>query len=228
MRLLVVALVGCSSSARAPSQEAVERCVRGAQAMLASMQQVTFARPGEDAKLLACADLYRAPACAQAWRDAFAETAIQPAPLIAEACAHAYCAELSPPPALCTQPYTDVEQLRELDTAILTFEGVEPAAASAIARRTGLFRTVVVNAPPRTSAAAPETLVLELDEAGQLSIAGTRVERAALPSLFASLATKQGRLLINARPDTSHGKVVELLEAAKQAGVTRVMIGREP
>lgn len=224
MRWLVVALIGCSSHASAPPQAAIDRCAQGAQAML---EQVSFTRPDDK---LACADLYREPACAAAWNAAFHDPVADGAAGIADACTHAYCPQLSEPPALCRQPLagptdpTRVAQLRELDAAILIHDGLAPDVARAIAGRAVLFTTVVAHAAKAGPPPPTETLVIAIDEAAQLSIAGTPLDRAALPGFLTKLAIANGRLVVHAQRGTAHGKVVELMEAAKQAGVTHLAI----
>jgi len=98
----VSALVACGSHERAPepaSQAPVDHCVEAMQAARAAPANGTNARAVSIA--VACADVYRLPAC----RDVHARAATLPiesfAATLLQTCAQAYCPELAPRPAAC-------------------------------------------------------------------------------------------------------------------------------
>lgn len=161
--LIVLAAAGCTSRdgssvgppVAPPSPAAVARCQRGAVALIDAVREVSnsdkfFAftdRPYVSD--LACADLYRQPTCAAAWRDAFAVGNVEddPASKIAAVCAAAYCPRLPLAPSLCAHRLGSdgpdiaprLEALRELDTAILKLEGLDADLARMIAARAAVF-----------------------------------------------------------------------------------------
>lgn len=165
----MAAMTACSSGGggprRAPPAQALEACVgtlRELAGALAEPSDRLMSAPiGRRpwAAGLSCAGLYREPACAEAWRAAFAAAAAADdatpdatlAPLLA-ACARAYCPRLRTRPAACARPDGDpgaqVAQLVELDGAILEYEGVSKAVAGAIAGRATLFASVSVTVDP--------------------------------------------------------------------------------
>jgi biopolymer transport protein ExbD len=249
--LLVVAALGCSgkhdpNETPKPSQAALDRCTHAGEAVAKGFE--IKAGSGGFAALdpsivkdFACTDLYRQPSCAAAWQDAFipaADAAMdERAKRIAATCAAAYCPHLSPAPALCIHSLEPaapggMDRLRDLDTAILASEGVDPVLAKVIANgRVGLLRSSEVkrtdaatppaDAPPRP----PETLVLEVNAFGALVANDRPLARAELPAVLAGLAERKGRLVVEPSQATAQAKVIEILDQAKQAGITDFAIG---
>jgi hypothetical protein len=253
--LVLVGVVACRSgndvaAGSAASRTPLERCVRASIALGEALAERTpprdFVSLGDlpFVRDLACADLYRQPTCASAWRDAFAPAAFAPAgpdarrhavATIAAACAAAYCPRLAAAPtlALCsgTPDGATLDQfdVRKLDAAILSFEGVDEAVAPAIAGRVGVVAGTAAffEKSARAGEALPDpvSLVVTLDNAGQASLDGHVVDRAALSDRFASLARQNGQLVIQSDPSMSHQRVIELMEQAKQAGVVHLAFG---
>lgn len=245
---------GCSSRSEPPPEsppgppaEAVESCARSAAALATALDQLAAARDvsslaREEAPWragIACAELYREPACAEAWQTAFAPTADSDAlarrvAAVHATCSAAYCPRLVPAPAACTaaspprRPHEGdpvIDQLVELDRAILTLEGLDPTVASAVAARAGVFRvtTAPVERPDRAPD-SPPPLVLSLDAAGELRADGAPLARADLARLLGQLASRHGHLVISASPDTPYATVVELMDQARTAGITHIAV----
>jgi biopolymer transport protein ExbD len=94
------------------------------------------------------------------------------------------------------------------------------------------FTGVQVNLPKAASGSQPptETVVVSLTEDNQLFLNKTPVPRESLqPSLQAEL-TKNPELLvvINADDGVQHGKVVEIMDQARQTGATKLSIAVKP
>lgn len=103
----VAALGACGTSEPVhPAGGAVDRCVEAMRVARAAPADGTSSRAATLA--VACADVYRLPAC----RDVHARAATLPveafAATILQTCAQAYCPELEPRPAACTR----LEELR--------------------------------------------------------------------------------------------------------------------
>jgi biopolymer transport protein ExbD len=195
---------------------------------------------------LACADLYRQASCATAWRDAVETLDVlrqdDVTTKIAVACAAAYCPHLTPQPALCSpgrlqqmghEPLR-IQELRALDTAILEYEGVIPATASSIAARVLVFGSSAheERAAPRTPAADHEgpwtaSLVLTIPADGDVDVGGKATADSDIDDLFrAAFARDQAtQVIFKADKGVPHGRIVNLMERAKQAGLTHLAIG---
>jgi biopolymer transport protein ExbD len=94
------------------------------------------------------------------------------------------------------------------------------------------FTGVQVNLPKAASGSQPptETVVVSLTKDNQLFLNKTAVPRELLqPSLQAEL-TKNPELLvvINADDGVQHGKVVEIMDQARQTGATKLSIAVKP
>ena len=182
--------------------------------------------------------------CAAAWREAFApinpDLPFGPATKIAIACAAAYCPHLPSAPALCARSgdtagkegASQLDAIRDLDTAILKFEGLDAAAARAIAARIAVLEVSVIKAVDLVSRARqpggkPVSLVLVIDDTGKLVANGSPIDRSALGRLLDKLAGTDGQLVLKAGRGTPHAKVVEVMEQAKQAGVNRIAIATD-
>jgi biopolymer transport protein ExbD len=80
------------------------------------------------------------------------------------------------------------------------------------------------------SATASETVdtpsVLYLTSSGEVYLNDTLVDETALPELLGRLRTSvnEDRMVLRADENTSHGRVVELIDTIKQSGFTRVSL----
>jgi biopolymer transport protein ExbD len=94
------------------------------------------------------------------------------------------------------------------------------------------FTGVQVNLPKATSGSQPptESIVISLTGDDQLFFNKTPVPRESLePSLRAELAKNPELLVvINADDGIQHGKVVEIMDQARQTGATKLSIGVKP
>ncbi|HXV82023.1 MAG TPA: biopolymer transporter ExbD [Candidatus Binatia bacterium] len=94
------------------------------------------------------------------------------------------------------------------------------------------FTGVQVNLPKAASGTQPptETVVVSLTKEEQLFFNKTEVSRESLlQSLGAELAKNPELLVvINADDGVEHGKVVEIMDQARQTGVTRLSIAVKP
>jgi len=135
--------VGLHKSAQSPPPSPVEACVAAAtdwaadrRACLDNPHHVTLEDgthlevpcPPMSAEVEAattCAEVYRRPVCAAAWRDAGSQLHA-PFAEVVTACASAYCDDLPmPKPAACAHPDApEHDDLPTLDAAILRLEGV--------------------------------------------------------------------------------------------------------
>ncbi|MBE7437706.1 MAG: biopolymer transporter ExbD [Spirochaetales bacterium] len=71
-------------------------------------------------------------------------------------------------------------------------------------------------------------LVLTLDRSGQLAMDGQKVDRRDLLSRLEKEVTRSGAnlsLVVNADRESSHGRVIEVLDLARQAGVKKIYVG---
>ena len=94
------------------------------------------------------------------------------------------------------------------------------------------YRGVQVNLPKAATGSQPpaETAMLTLTKEGALYLNKQAMERGALlEALRGQLSAKPDLLvLINADDGVEHGRVVELLDKARQAGATRLSIAVKP
>jgi biopolymer transport protein ExbD len=94
------------------------------------------------------------------------------------------------------------------------------------------FTGVQVNLPKAASGSQPptETVVISRTKEGQLFFNKTEVSRESLlQSLTAELAKNPELLVvINADDGVQHGNVVEIMDQARQIGVTRLSIAVKP
>ncbi len=202
-------------------------------------------------RALACSELYRHAACGDAWKrelelaakpvavDGMHAGAKLPDPAsIARACANAYCSELSSKPALCAKPPASenealVEALRELDAAILLDELGDRGLADGLALRARVFRVheVAMDPPVVLPEAGDAGAVLGVDIAADESI--THDGRAvAAENLERELEKLDGlserRAVIRADRKATHGRVIEVLDALKRAGVRKIAFAVNP
>ena len=215
-----------------PPPAAVDPCRRSIEALTEAMRGVAAASqplrgftsepwfPG-----LACAELYREPACGAAWKAGIVPPGNAPA--IYDACRKVYCPKLKGecPAEKKAGETPTLENLVALDAKILALEGVDPFAIRVFAERARLFRvvTVAVAAPTSQPALGP-TLTIVVDAQGGVSVEGKKLAKAALGAKLAELAAAKGQLVFQADPKTPHGTIVELMDQAKQAGVSRMAI----
>jgi biopolymer transport protein ExbD len=200
---------------------------------------------------LACSELYRHAACGDAWKRELAvgaeladasgirpiERLPEPA-RIARECAKAYCAELSSKPALCSGPPPSeneslVKALGELDTAILAYELGESSLAEGLALRARLFRSVTVpmeTAPlPVETKDAGATLTLSIAADESIELDGRTVPESDLERELGKLdGLSNRRAVIRADRKASHGRVIEVMDALKRAGVKKIAFAVNP
>jgi len=86
---------------------------------------------------------------------------------------------------------------------------------------------------PRAATGAEQQVVLaiELGRSGEVAVNGKRVdgEAAIVPLARDALARSPDvRAVINADESVAHGKVVRVMDATKQAGITRIAFGVSP
>ena len=84
---------------------------------------------------------------------------------------------------------------------------------------------------PEAETAAPgeaRVLVVSIDADGTLAIGGEPVEQAELDRRLSEAAQADEELELRADAATPHGSVVEVLDRARKAGVTRVGIAATP
>ena len=73
----------------------------------------------------------------------------------------------------------------------------------------------------------PQSLVLTVPLEGDVDVGGKRIPDAELDNLFraAFARDKNTQVVLKADKGVQHGRVVNLMERAKQAGLTRLAIG---
>lgn len=215
-----------------PPPEAVDPCRRSIDKLTEAMRAVAAESqptrgfvdepwfPG-----LACAELYREPECAAAWK-AGIQPPGHPSDVYA-ACRKVYCPKLKADCPAEKKPgeAPTLENLVALDAKILALEGVDPFAIRVFAERARLFRvvTVPVTAPPTSQPAGP-TLTVVVDTRGIAIVDGKELAGPALDARLKELAAANGQLVIAAEPKTPHGKVVALMDQAKRSGVSKMAI----
>jgi hypothetical protein len=206
----------------------------------------------ERLKALACSELYRHAACGDAWKrelelaskpvavDQPHATGKPPDPAsIARACAKAYCSEVSSKPVLCEKPPPSenaalVAALRELDGAILLYELDDRGLAEGLAVRAEVFRfhEVMMEPPvlPKMEAAdarAVLSVVIAADES--IALDGRVIGAGDLERELEKVdGLSELRAVIHADGKASHGRVIEVLDTLKRAGVTRVAFSVNP
>ena len=94
------------------------------------------------------------------------------------------------------------------------------------------YRGLPVNLPKAASGKQPPTVSISLTvtKEGRLFVNRQEVEKKSLPDLLRQQLAKNPELLviINADHGTQHGEVVEIMDQARQAGVTKLSIAVEP
>jgi len=74
----------------------------------------------------------------------------------------------------------------------------------------------------------PSELVLTVDRSGGLAMDGQKVDRKDLLSRLEKKVSESGAalsLVVNADRESSHGRVIEVLDLARQAGVKKIYVG---
>jgi biopolymer transport protein ExbD len=91
--------------------------------------------------------------------------------------------------------------------------------------------TTTSSPPPATAAAdrAPR-IVVTIASKGEIFVGATLVDEAALPGKLRDLARRDPSAQLVLRPDKAvpHGRIVRVIEIAKQAGLTRIAISTAP
>ena len=89
--------------------------------------------------------------------------------------------------------------------------------------------SVPVNVPKAytSNPTVPASLALVLNTKGEIFFQNKKIEKDALRSQLREKASlnPELRIVLSADADVSHGKVVELLDLARQAGVTKIALG---
>ena len=89
--------------------------------------------------------------------------------------------------------------------------------------------SVPVNVPKAytSNPTAPTSLALVLNNKGVIFFQNKKIEKDALRNQLRENASlnPELRIVLSADADVSHGKVVELLDLARQAGVTKIALG---
>jgi biopolymer transport protein ExbD len=246
--LSLTGLVACAKRRPAPSPAP---CMA---AMFGVFDDVKAGKAPEPKRLraLACSELYRHAACGDAWKRELelaskpvaaegihADAKLPDPASIARACSKAYCSELSSKPALCEKPPPSgnealVAAIRELDAAILLSELDDRGLAEGLAVRAEVFRIhqVAMELPafPKTEAADARA-ILSVDIAADESIAldGRAIGAGDLERELEKVdGLSELRAVIHADRKASHGRVIEVMDALKRAGVTRVAFGVNP
>jgi hypothetical protein len=142
--LLVAACSGDSADDDKKRTEAAERC---AVAAVETFAAIAEGRPGAEAEApIGCAELYRRPRCAAAWRglttDAEAESGLR---AVHRECAADYCDKEMREAACSVVPGTRnelIDAIVALDTAILKREGLGGEIAVGLGQRARAFQTV--------------------------------------------------------------------------------------
>ena len=199
---------------------------------------------------LACSQLYGESSCGQAWDELFRNAhkvsgdAMSPGgppdlSSVVAPCTAAYCRKLGDPkPRLCSEPPLQdnavlVAEVKELDTAILSFELKDPQLAAALAWKSSVFRVIrVAMSPPAPARSAPAegvpmVLSVQLDAQERLAGDGKSVTDDELLTK-ARAAREQNpdiRATIRSDQNVRHGKVIHVLDLLKQAGVNKIAFG---
>jgi biopolymer transport protein ExbD len=71
-----------------------------------------------------------------------------------------------------------------------------------------------------------ERIILLVDRTGEIYLKGKRLDAKALPQALKTLVEEEGisRLVLQADKDVKHGRVVEIMDVAKRAGVYSIII----
>jgi len=89
--------------------------------------------------------------------------------------------------------------------------------------------SVPVNVPKAytSNPTAPASLALVLNTRGEIFFQNKKIEKDALRGQLREMATlnPELRIVLSADAEVSHGKVVELLDLTRQAGVTKIALG---
>lgn len=243
---VAVVFAGCKKVRPAPNPGA---CIG------AVFRVLDAAKTGEQTKpevraAAACSELYRHAACGDAWKreltigDSLAEGGIHAAAelpdaaRIASACAKAYCGELSSKPSLCSAPPPSdnaelVTALGKLDIEILTYELGDRNMATGLAVRAAFFRahTIPIELPASPAGADKTTAVFSIEIASDESIAldGRAVGKDDLGRELEKLeGLSERRAVIRADRNASHGRVIEVVDALKRAGVKKIAFSVNP
>jgi biopolymer transport protein ExbD len=177
-----------------------------------------------------CPRLYRRPRCAAAWRE------IEPGPVwlrhVIATCAAEYCGDLEDPaPEACSEPQRSVA-LEELDRRILRAEGLTVEHAELFAKRVKLFlpvETAVSIDLPRPAPDPPAIQIQVGKNAGDVWIEGDRVVESAIGDELRQRAAGRGdvQVVIQADAAAQYARIVAIMAAAKQAGITRIGIATQ-
>lgn len=247
MRAVVWGLVLVLGGCRSKVSTAADACLR-AEVEYFSDDSPTTRRLAP----LACSDLYRHTACGEAWRkelslaDTFSDyrhsiPAHTPdAGRIIQECSKLYCTELGADSFGCSEPLPadgDVlaRQLRQLDTAILTYELGDAKLAAGLARRSVVFRPTVVSVPagavtldlPPGDVQQRVTVELLVDHTVRLNDKPVTTEQ--LGAELAKLgAGGNVRATIRADARVTHGEVIAMLDTLKQAHITKIAFAVMP
>ena len=84
---------------------------------------------------------------------------------------------------------------------------------------------------PKVSQKAEDTdtaqkIILVIDKSGQVFYKGDRVEQKAIKNLIKKLVKEEGisKMIIQADKDVKHGRVIEVMDISKSAGIKSIII----